>query len=258
MSSFKCSFCLRTFPSRNGLSKHMSKCLNTVKDVPVFAKSAESFRKSSLLDELPQDDINKDQLDIGYSSSSKTSKKISFKDINFSNPVQNINLESNIANLSNDDNLSENLADMSFELEDNTYSKNFEVDPNTNILDEFENTSQDYRELSDDISVSADYFEDMRNNLSNDENQEYNEFFNKAYANLMVLVTKYKLSNAAGNAIISFFNKHSNHSKSPLPKNIKQGKLFMNNMKSNLLYMKTKVLDHNNTEYFLYHMPLMS
>ena len=74
----------------------MSKCLNTVEDVPVFAKSAESFHKSSLLDELPQDDINKDQLDIGYSSSSKTSKKISFKDINFINPVQNINLESNI------------------------------------------------------------------------------------------------------------------------------------------------------------------
>src|SRR5260364_187049 len=168
--------------------------------------------------------------------------------------VQNINLESNIANLSNDDNLSENLADMFFELEDNTYSKNLEVDPNTNILDEFENTSQGYCELSDDISVSADYFKDS----SDDENQEYDEFPNEAYADLMILVTKYKLSNAAGNAIISFFNKHSNHSKSLLPKNIKQGILFMNNMKSNLSYKKTKVLDYDNTEYFLYHMPLMS
>ena len=74
----------------------------------------------------------------------------------------------------------------------------------------------------------------------------------------MVLVTRYKLSNAARNVIILFFNKHSNYSKSPLPKNIKQGKLFINNMKSNLSYMKTKVLDHDNTEYFLYHMPLMS
>ncbi|KAF0482338.1 hypothetical protein F8M41_023459 [Gigaspora margarita] len=110
----------------------MSKYLSTAEDVPVFGKSAESFRKSSLFDELHQDDhfdINKDQLDIGYSS--KTSKKILFKDINFSNPVQNINLKSNIVNLSNDDDLSENLADMSFELEDNTYSKNLEVDPNT-------------------------------------------------------------------------------------------------------------------------------
>ncbi|KAF0480364.1 hypothetical protein F8M41_023749 [Gigaspora margarita] len=94
------------------------------------------------------------------------------------NPVQNINLESNIANLSNDDNLSKNLADMSFELENDTYSKNLEVDPNTNILDEFENTSQGYHELSDDILVSADYFKDS----SDDENQEYDEFSNEAYA----------------------------------------------------------------------------
>ncbi|KAF0555064.1 zn-finger domain-containing protein [Gigaspora margarita] len=140
------------------------------------------------------------------------------KNINFSNLVQNNNLKSNIENLSNDDNLSENLADISFELEDNTYSKNLEVGPNTNILDEFENTSQGFRELSDDISVSTDYFEDIENNSSNDENQEYNDFSNKAYADLIVLVTKYKLSNAARNAIISFFNKHSNYSKSPLPK----------------------------------------
>ncbi|KAF0440738.1 zn-finger domain-containing protein [Gigaspora margarita] len=147
----------------------MSKCLSTAEDVLVFGKSAESFRN---------------------------------------NPAQNINLESNIANLSNDDDLSENLADMSFELEDNTYSKNLEVDPNTNVLDEFKNISQGYRELSDNISVSADYFEDMQNNSSDNKNIEYDEFSNEAYADLIVL--------------------------------------------------KTKVLDHDNTEYFLYYMPLMS
>ncbi|KAF0504094.1 zn-finger domain-containing protein [Gigaspora margarita] len=80
----------------------------------------------------------------------------------------------------------------------------------------------------------------MQNNSSDDKNQEYDKFSNEAYADLMGLVTKYKLSNAAGNVIISFFNKHSNHFKSPLPKNIKQEKLFMNNIKSNLLYKKTK------------------
>ncbi|KAF0506727.1 zn-finger domain-containing protein [Gigaspora margarita] len=259
MSSFKCYTCDLTYPSRNSLSKYMSKCLGAIEDVPVIAKSAESFHKSSLFDKLLQDDlfdINEDQLNIGYSS--KISKKLLFKDINFSNLVQNINLESNIVNLSNDDNLSENLANMSFELKDNTYSKNLKVDPNTNILDEFENTSQSFCELSDDISVSANYFKDMLNNSFDDKNQEYDKFFNEAYTDLMVLVTKYKLSNAARNAIISFFNKHSNHSKSPLPKNIKQEKLFMNNMKSNLSYKKTKVLDHDNTKYFLYHMPLIS
>ncbi|KAF0369724.1 hypothetical protein F8M41_013434 [Gigaspora margarita] len=170
----------------------MSKYLSTAKDVPVFGKSAKSFCKSSLFDELLQDnhfDINENQLDIGYFS--KTSKKISFKDINFSNPVQNINLEKN-----------------------NTYSKNLEINSNTNILNELENTSQEFRELSDNISVSANYFEDMENNLSDNKNQEYDEFSNKAYADLMVLVTKY----TAKNMIISFFNKHSNHFKSSLPK----------------------------------------
>ncbi|KAF0337548.1 hypothetical protein F8M41_016502 [Gigaspora margarita] len=179
----------------------MSKYLSTAKDVPVFGKSAESFCKSSLFDKLPQDDhfdINENQLDFGYSS--KISKKILFKDINFSNSVQNINLENYIVNLSNNNDLFENLADMFFELEDNTYSKN----------------------------LNADYFEDIQNNSSDDKKQEYNEFPNKAYTDLIVLVTKYKLSNAARNAIISFFNKHSNYSKSLLPKNIKQEKLFMN------------------------------
>ncbi|KAF0555353.1 hypothetical protein F8M41_017444 [Gigaspora margarita] len=71
MSSFKCYTCDLTFLSRNSLGKHMSKCLGAVEDVPVIAKRAESFRKSSLFDKLPQDylfDINEDQLDIGYSS----------------------------------------------------------------------------------------------------------------------------------------------------------------------------------------------
>ena len=74
----------------------------------------------------------------------------------------------------------------------------------------------------------------------------------------MFLVIKYKLSNIAKNLIILFFNKHSNHSTSLLPTNIKQGKLYMNNIKSNLLYKKTKVLNYNNTKYFLYHMLLIS
>ncbi|RIB04639.1 hypothetical protein C2G38_2221856 [Gigaspora rosea] len=43
---------------------------------------------------------------------------------------------------------------------DNTYSKNFEVDPNINILDKFENTLQGQK-LFDNISVSADYIKDM-------------------------------------------------------------------------------------------------
>ena len=43
-------------------------------------------------------------------------------------------------------------------------------------------------------------------------------YSNEAYEDFMILVTKYKLSNATGNAIIRFFNKHANLNKSLLPK----------------------------------------
>src|SRR6266487_2477606 len=42
------------------------------------------------------------------------------------------------------------------------------------------------------------------------ESDNANEFPNETYADLMTLVTDYKLSNKTGNAIIKFFNKHSN------------------------------------------------
>ena len=53
---------------------------------------------------------------------------------------------------------------------------------------------------------------------------ESDEFPNDAYKDLMMLVTKHKLNNKAGNAIIQFFNKHSALSKSPLPKILKKNR----------------------------------
>ncbi|KAF0479760.1 zn-finger domain-containing protein [Gigaspora margarita] len=114
-------------------------------------------------------------------------------------------------------------------------------------------------EISNKILNNSTYFEHIRSSSSNVEiDQKYEKFSNEAYANLMVLVTKYKLSNIARNAIILFFNKHSKYSTLPLPKNIRQRKEFINDIKSNLLYKKTKVLDLDDTEYFLYYMPLIS
>jgi len=220
--------------------------------------------------ELCQDnpiDIDKNKLDRGFSA-----KKISFKDINFhktSNIIKNdqinsnFDLDSNIASysdVSNIDELSGSVADMFFEFDSNNIALNsFEFDPTSNILDRLETTLHDYSEMSNNLLNNTGFSEVFPNSSSDEEvNQKYDEFPNEAYTDLIILVTKYKLSNAARNAIISFFNKHANYSTSPLPKNIKHRKFFMNNMKSNLSYMKTKVLDHDNTEYFLYHMLLIS
>src|ERR1044072_6626638 len=77
------------------------------------------------------------------------------------------------------------------------------------------------------------------------------EFPNDAYKDLMVLVTKHKLNNKAGNAIIQFFNKHSALSKSPLPKNIEKGRTFMNKMKfPNLSFNKICITHHNGKNIF--------
>ncbi|KAF0539738.1 zn-finger domain-containing protein [Gigaspora margarita] len=140
--------------------------------------------------------------------------------------------------------------------ESNKASNSFDLDPTSDLLDEHETTLHENQEFSNDFLNNSAYTDDIQASLLDEEIVQ--EFPNEAYADLMVLVTKYKLSNAAGNAIISFFNKHSKHSKSLLPKNIKQGKEFMNNIKSNLSYKKTKVLELDNTEYFLYHMDLIS
>lgn len=70
----------------------------------------------------------------------------------------------------------------------------------------------------------------------------------------MTLITKHNISNTTGNAFIHFFNKYSNLSKSPLPKSINQGRIFMNNLNNPLLtYQKTFITNYNDNDYFLYH-----
>ena len=48
------------------------------------------------------------------------------------------------------------------------------------------------------------------------------DYPNEAYGDLISLVTKHKLSNATGNVIIKFFNKHANLNTSPLLKSIEK------------------------------------
>src|SRR5947209_7076168 len=54
-------------------------------------------------------------------------------------------------------------------------------------------------------SEESEIFEEAKES----EPEALTEFPNDAYKDLMVLVTKHKLNNKAGNAIIQFFNKHS-------------------------------------------------
>ncbi len=83
-------------------------------------------------------------------------------------------------------------------------------------------------------------------------------YLNKAYADLMLLVTKYKLSNVTGNAIIKFFNKYANLDSSSLSKLIEEERNFMDNMNlPNLTFDKTHMITYNNNNYYLHHRSLI-
>ncbi|KAF0368077.1 zn-finger domain-containing protein [Gigaspora margarita] len=249
----------------------MNVCILTAdEDEQLFANNPAQVRKFSNLCKLNQNenfDINEYKSDSEFST-----KKILFKDIKFCKTLKvvkdiqfnsNSNLDSTLASalhVSNTDELASSFDNMLFELDNSNINSNIvEVNLTFNLPDDIETTVNEDQEFSNEILNNSTYFELIRSSSSDEEfDQKHEEFPNEAYADLIVLVTKYKLSNAAENAIISFFNKHSKYSTSPLPKNIRQGKEFMNNIKSNLSYKKTKVLDLNDTEYFLYHMPLIS
>lgn len=123
---------------------------------------------------------------------------------------------------------------------------------------------QDNAEESDNILVESDNIEEFDNIILESDNNikesgNIKEFPNEAYADLMTLVTNHKLNNKASNAIIQFFNKHSNLPKSPLPKNIEKGRKFMNNMKfPNLTFKKIGIVNHHQEEYFLHYQDLIN
>lgn len=118
------------------------------------------------------------------------------------------------------------------------------------LEDNYEDNYEDILESTDE----AEIFEESEDPSSG----PYAGFPNDAYKDLMILVTKHKLNNKAGNDIIRFFNKHSSLIKSPLPKNIEKGREFMNNMKfSNFEFCKVLITNHRNKDYYLYYQNLI-
>lgn len=150
--------------------------------------------------------------------------------------------------------------------EDNEECSNFETDTQSNEeceMDDNENNNIEAQDMSLDSieselisEMSTMSFEDVFESDTLDANLE---FPNEPYKDLMLLVTNNKLSNKVGNEIIKFFNKHSNLATSPLPKNIKTGRKFMDNMKiPSLEFDKVLITRHNDKDYFLHHQNLIN
>ncbi|RHZ85559.1 hypothetical protein Glove_64g126 [Diversispora epigaea] len=129
------------------------------------------------------------------------------------------------------------------------FSKNYDINQ----------TSQSNFDQSDRFEESNIEDYDNFEQVSPEREENVMEFPNEAYADLMELFIKHNLNNKTGNAIIKFFDKHSNLSTSPLPKNIEAGRKLMDIMNvQKLPYSKHCILNYKNKEYFVYYRPIKS
>jgi len=134
--------------------------------------------------------------------------------------------------------------------------QNIEVNENFLNYKSDQSYEGDQNMLNSEMSFNEDISEDILEELEPGVKADYP---NETYADLMTLITKYKLSNATGNAIIKFFNKHANFNTSPLPKSIEQGRKYMDNMNlPNFMFDKTCIITYNNNEYYLHHRSLIN
>ncbi|KAF0388157.1 hypothetical protein F8M41_011111, partial [Gigaspora margarita] len=221
MFDIKCSFCPRTFANLNGLSKYIIICVKNAEatDQIIANNSAQICNYSKPIKSVkPKQknhvDINEYYLNSDnneyYSNSEFSAKTISFKNIKFqkvSKQTKSFEINSSIdlnstyagpLGVSNTDNISDEFAYMSIELDvSNNASNSFDFDPTSDLLDEHETTLHENQEFSNDFLNNSAYTDDIQASLSDEKIVQ--EFPNEAYADLMVLVTKYKLSNAARN-----------------------------------------------------------
>ena len=156
---------------------------------------------------------------------------------------------------SNDQNIEINEGDQSFS---NYSDQSMSISEGGNqSMSEGGEQSMSISEVSfDEGSVFEDVLEDILEESESEVNVNYP---NEAYGDLMALVTKHKLNNKTGNAIIKFFNKHSNLASSSLPVSIEQERKYMDNMNlPSLTFQQTCVINYNNTEYYLYHRSLLN
>lgn len=217
MTNFKCPYCDRYLSSRQAYSQHVNKCIKIY-----IISSDESNNDTSDINDMSLDNEDLNQIE-GLPEENLLE---SYKFEEDENPnIPSISQEGTLDNTG----------------ESNNFSEDYDIDQSKESdLEDFNN-----------FEVSPNYEE------SNDQLEEVTRFPNEAYADLMELVIKHNLNNKARNSIIKFFNKHSNLSTSPLPKNIETGRKLMDLMNiQNLSYSKHCILVHNNKEYFIHYRPI--
>ncbi|RHZ49263.1 hypothetical protein Glove_526g23 [Diversispora epigaea] len=201
--NFKCLYCDRYLSSRNAYSQHVKYC-NELKELNISTEESNN--------------------DISDTVSSINEMSLDSDDFSQIEELQNI--QENLPPVYLHAKLFW-VSEISYQYEsDSNYAGDVSL-----RSEEFEDfgeilskSLQNYTEKSDtNMSNTLEEFEPksltLQDNIEESE-VEIKKFPNEAYADLMTLVTKHNLNNKAGNSIIKFFNRHSNLSQSPFPKNI--------------------------------------
>ncbi|RHZ87700.1 hypothetical protein Glove_32g10 [Diversispora epigaea] len=236
---FKCLYCDRYFSSRQAYAQHVNRTHYDINDTS--------------LDDKDFNRINRfEEMQTGWEESlpSITNENEEYEDQNM--PPASHEYEDVLENTDVVSNFSKN------------YDINQTSQSNFDQSDRFEESNmEDYYSFE---QVSPDRFEESNiedydnfEQVSPEREENVMEFPNEAYADLMELFIKHNLNNKTGNAIIKFFDKHSNLSTSPLPKNIEAGRKLMDIMNvQKLPYSKHCILNYKNKEYFVYYRPIKS
>ncbi|KAF0395532.1 hypothetical protein F8M41_010219 [Gigaspora margarita] len=176
MSDIKCLFCSRIFTDLNDLSKYMIICVKNAKATgQIIANNfAQICNYSKPIKSVKQKQKNHIDINEYYSNSEFSAKTMSFKDIKFrkvSKQTKSIKINSSIdlnstyagpSGVSNTDNISDEFAYMSIELdESNNASNSFDLDPTSDLLDEHETTLYENQELTNDFLNNSAYTDNI-------------------------------------------------------------------------------------------------
>ncbi|RHZ87245.1 hypothetical protein Glove_38g6 [Diversispora epigaea] len=287
--SWKCDFCpQRIFTTKTSYTNHIKQCLKSVdssEELSLEVMMIDSLESENLLNnennfesihensnEDEGEGENEDEDNDSYNAEVEEESLTS--DISHSNSSEELSLEVMMIDSLESENLLNN--ENNFEsIHENSNEDEGEGENEDEDNDSY-NAEVEEESLTSDISHSSvSFFENMKLSNSEPENYSFNnyasdynniceeaepiEFSNNAYADLMAFVTNYNLSNEATNAVIRFFNEHSNLHLSPFPKNVKKGRELMEKMKiPTLTSKKHKILTHNNIDYYLFYHPVLN
>ncbi|RHZ59106.1 hypothetical protein Glove_365g66 [Diversispora epigaea] len=243
--AFECPFCNRVLSSRSAYSQHVKRCSENY-DSSSSSSSEEIQNEFDIItpeqDDNSEDNRNNEIIYISDDEPMFSSRSNETSDIM---QVEIDELPQSMNSLT-----FEEFASIRYE-EPVSREPEFETDESKSKSDETE-TETESESKSDKTEFESDKTdnesdESEESESAEEETETIPKFPNNIYSDLMTLIIQHNLNNKAGNAIIRFFNKHSNLPTSPLPKNIEQGRKLMDRMK--LINLLNKEKTNNNRNY---------